>query len=162
MLLGLLTPSYITPRTACELVNLEPVWSNDPLPSASTRSGCPHDEAGLSSWHDASTWPSNTLPVADGSDLEIPLGVKVLLTRSPVADGAGFGRIHVPATSELIIGESSDAAEPISLKEIKESARSGGYDSFLAFQTDVERLFSNSWQYNEPERGDIYWILTHM
>ena len=99
-------PAYITPETASELVQLEPVWDADPLPSAKGRSDCPHEAGGLSSWHDASTWSSGTVPVA-GEDVTLAEGVSVLISSSPLSGTTYFGKVTVPASSELIFGENA-------------------------------------------------------
>ncbi|KOO25907.1 communication mutant protein, partial [Chrysochromulina tobinii] len=72
-------------------------------PSSTSRTGCPHDQSGLVSWHNAATWASGVPPSA-GAHVTLPQGQKVLLSRDV---GYTLGLVTIPATSELIIGENS-------------------------------------------------------
>ena len=107
--------SFITREMASEVVNLEPAWDSDPLPSSPERSGCPHEASGLRSWHDQSTWPSGRVP-NDESDVEIPANTKVLISSTPHSPGGRLGQIHVPASSELIFADHGRGSTPIVLK----------------------------------------------
>ncbi len=92
-------PSYIAP--ASEAVRL---FEPPDIPSTSTaRSNCPHLDSGLRNFHDASAWPSGRIPVA-GEAVTIPAGLRMLLTRDA---GAVFGRVTIPSSAQLIIGENS-------------------------------------------------------
>ena len=72
-------------------------------PSSTSRTGCPHDQSGLVSWHNAATWASG-VPASAGAHVTLPQGQKVLLSRDV---GYTLGLVTIPATSELIIGENS-------------------------------------------------------
>ena len=74
-----------------------------PEPTSPSRTGCPHDQSGLVSWHDAATWASG-VPASAGAHVTLPQGQKVLLSRDV---GYTLGLVTIPATSELIIGENS-------------------------------------------------------
>ena len=74
-----------------------------PEPPSPSRTGCPHDQSGLVSWHNAATWASGVPPSA-GAHVTLPQGQKVLLSRDV---GYTLGLVTIPATSELIIGENS-------------------------------------------------------
>jgi hypothetical protein len=64
------------------------------------RTGCPHQQPGLSPWNSSATW-GQAVP-EPGADVVLPVGVSVLL--SGVLE-TGF--ITVPATSALIIDDMS-------------------------------------------------------
>ena len=77
------------------------------------RTGCPHEQAGLLTWHEASTWPSGELPTA-GANVTLPAASRVLLSSSLVGT---LGLLIIPAGSELIIGEGI-AGSPIALQAV--------------------------------------------
>jgi len=77
--------------------------------SLSARSNCPQDEAGLHSWHDASTWSGGQVPSA-GQDVTLPANSKVLISQS-IDDELGI--ITIPSSSELIFDENDSS--PITL-----------------------------------------------
>ena len=65
---------FVSPTS--ELVRL-PDW---PAPAASTsRSACPHLQAGLADWDHAATWPSGRVPEA-GESVALPSNTRVLLS----------------------------------------------------------------------------------
>ena len=69
------------------------------------QTNCPHSQLGLLDWHSPSTWPSNTVPVADGSTtITLPDNAKVLISSCSLPTGT-FGLIIIPATSELIFND---------------------------------------------------------
>ena len=90
--------SYVRPGS--EVVRLfEP-----PSPAASsTRSNCPHLQSGLLSFHDAASWPGGRVP-SSGEDVSLPAGARMLLSRDV---GVLLGRLTIPSTSELIVGENA-------------------------------------------------------
>ena len=77
-----------------------------PTPSATARTGCPHTTGTLLDWHNAATWNGAGVPSTTGADVTLPSSSRVLLSRS--AANVTFGVIHVPAGSELVIGEDAD------------------------------------------------------
>ena len=88
-----------------ELVELAEPPPPAALPVARRLEACPHlAPAGLLSWHANATWPSGRVPFA-GEDVMLPAGQRVLLARSVAAT---LGRITIPASSELILGEDAD------------------------------------------------------
>ena len=78
-------PAVAPPSTAIitrdknsELVNLGAFADPPSEESWAQQVGCPHAQAGLINWHDASLWPGNVLPVADGATtISIPDNTKV-------------------------------------------------------------------------------------
>ena len=87
-------------RPASEVVQLfEPP---DPSPSTS-RTNCPHLQPNLLSYHSPASWPSGSLPAA-GADVTLPANVRMLLSRDA---GVTLGRVTIPSTSELILGENA-------------------------------------------------------
>ena len=106
MLVFLLPAAAGVVVNASELVTLaEPI---DDLITPDAAVGCPHEEAGLLSWHVASTWADGEVPVA-GSNVTIPDGVKVVVTQS--LGGSPFGLITVPVSSELIFAPNASGIE---------------------------------------------------
>ena len=75
----------------------------DSFPPSDIGAVCPQSQAGVVAWHTPSTWPSNTVPAA-GTDVVLPLGRKIVIYGCSVPY-AGFGRITVPETSELILAD---------------------------------------------------------
>ena len=65
------------------------------------RSNCPHYEAGLLNWNDASTWGGVGVPGLN-DNVTLPLNSRVLLNETIYVL---LGVITIPASSELIIGE---------------------------------------------------------
>ena len=70
------------------------------------RTGCPHTTGALLDWHNAATWNGAGVPSTAGADVTLPSSSRVLLSRS--AANVTFGTLHVPAGSELVIGEHAD------------------------------------------------------
>lgn len=64
---------------------------------------CPHQQAGLTPWEDASMWPGGQLPPR-GSVVTLPPNRKVLLSYCSLqgmAEPYYFKRIEVPESSEV-------------------------------------------------------------
>ena len=78
------------------------------LREGSRRTSCPHDADGLKDWHDATTWPSGSVPSTTGQDIVLPNNARVVLRRSPVVR---FGLITIPPSSALIIAESASGID---------------------------------------------------
>jgi len=72
-----------------------------------SQTNCPHLQSGLVNWHDASTWPDNSIPTA-GSDDTIPADKKVLISSCFVNANDVYGIITIPSTSELIFNDRVD------------------------------------------------------
>ena len=78
-----------------------------PQPTLEPRTNCPHEQGGLLSWHDASTWASSHgyVPLS-GEDVTLPANSKVIIMQSVVEE---LGVVTVPSTSELIFDENSSS-----------------------------------------------------
>ena len=119
--------SYIAP--ASEAVRL---FEPPDIPSTSTaRSNCPHLDSGLRNFHDASAWPSGRIPVA-GEAVTIPAGLRMLLTRDA---GAVFGRVTIPSSAQLIIGENSTNGVALSATGIVVEGALKAGSATVAFST---------------------------
>ena len=94
----------ITPATSSEVADLEPTWTDPTEAFATEDINCPHEDTSLLRWEDASTWDSGAVPIA-GEDVTIPEHKHVLIVMSPLSDGGVLGKITVPSSSSLVIGE---------------------------------------------------------
>jgi len=66
---------------------------------------CPHKQENLLNWHDASIWPSGSVPTADSlTPVDLPVGVKVVISSRSLLPGT-YGLITVPETTELIFAD---------------------------------------------------------
>ena len=72
-------------------------------------SSCPHVDLlqYAVNWSDAAVWPSGRAPVADGTDVDVPEGVTLLVTITSVVSNSThpYGKIFVPSTSRLIFDD---------------------------------------------------------
>ena len=75
--------------------------------TGNSRTNCPHSQGGLKNWNDAATWTGVSIPTANANVI-LPANTKVLLTSSPPF---AVGKITIPSTSELIIGENTTGIE---------------------------------------------------
>ena len=91
-----------------ELITL-PTPSDEGLDDA--QADCPHLQGGLLDWSDATAWQGGAVPSASGEDATLAANVKVLLSSTPTSAGSAtlpLGRLTIPASSELIIGENAN------------------------------------------------------
>jgi G8 domain len=75
--------------------------------NAVLRTACPHQEANLTDWHAASTWPSGNIPV-DGQDVTLPLDTKVIVRQTVVER---LGLVTIPTSSSLVFDEAQAGIE---------------------------------------------------
>lgn len=66
---------------------------------------CPHLGSGLVDWHDSATW-GGSVP-ANGADVTIPGGKKVLVSSCSIDPSFVFGLVTIPADSQLIFGDAA-------------------------------------------------------
>lgn len=84
-------------------------------PNPRTAAVCPHLATGLKNWHDASTWPSGTVPTAT-ENIEIPANTAVLISScSLLPSNFVYQKIHIPVGSKLVF---SDAEISLRVKNI--------------------------------------------
>ncbi|GBG34875.1 G8 domain-containing protein DDB_G0286897 [Hondaea fermentalgiana] len=62
------------------------------------------DQSGLLAWEDAATWTSGVVP-GDGEDVVLPEDTRVLLGGCSVSADTVYGKITIPASSELIFAD---------------------------------------------------------
>ena len=74
-------------------------------PTIQESTNCPHLASNLVNWHDPSVWKGQ-VPSADGSRITLPTGVSVLVSGCSLDPYGTYGVITIPATSELIFGDS--------------------------------------------------------
>ena len=130
--------TLLTPATASEVVNLEPAWDDATLAIVAANTDCPHDSAGLVDWHSGATW-GGLIPAAD-EDVFIPEGASVLISKSPLGNtSAYFGKVSIPAGSELIIGENIVEGIAIGVTgfEVKGALRAGAPGCRLASNVTI-------------------------
>ncbi len=77
-----------------------PAWTGH-----APQTNCPHLQSGLSDWHDPATW-GGSLP-ANGANVTIPAGKKVLLSSCSVDPTWVFKFVVIPSGSALIFGDAA-------------------------------------------------------
>ena len=96
------------------------------------RTGCPHTTGALLDWHNAATWNGAGVPSTAGADVTLPSSSRVLLSRS--AANVTFGTLHVPAGSELVIGEHADGIALHATGVSVEGALRAGSETFMIWK----------------------------
>lgn len=100
---GFDTSGFISIEKATEIIKLR-VTPNYPPSGWNSKLDCPYDNEELLAWEDATTWPSNTVPIA-GEDVTLPTNASVLLSGCSVSSGTVFGGITIPENSKLIFAD---------------------------------------------------------
>lgn len=98
------TATYIRPETSSERVIIP--FPNQPV-VVEPRVNCPHlDLTDLLDWHDPTTWPSGSVPGAGTYNdvITVPENTRVLISQSMPT--IVHGKVIIPATSQVVIGES--------------------------------------------------------
>jgi hypothetical protein len=110
---GLNTTMYPPPRKALIMQNnaseviVQPVQPSFPASNFTDYYGCPHQQAGLRNWHDASIWASGAVPMTPGMDITLPHNMSVLISSCSIPADLVFGTVTIPADSALILADAN-------------------------------------------------------